>query len=390
MVGNEGKPCIIVIHYRPLHETTPVMTLLLKLKSFGYPIFYFSVESEAAEQFLTDNKIPHYLLPRDQAVYQVKHGIAKLKGRINRARNFFTRRRKLLAILQDLAAKYEDIIIWSQEFDGLGLAGKAILNYPKRIVTLFEMFAPRSRRWIGVDYEQIMRTSIVVVPEPNRAWILKAHLGLDQLPLVIENKLEPHPRMRDMPLPECAREVFDRIGGRPVFLFQGSWGSDRKDIGMVLETIAKNRPNYCVVTMPVSDAARTRLSKYQNAFMIPFIPAPAHFAVTSHATVGLAFYSDNGSSLLQRVNAIYCAPTKIYEYAGFGVPTLGNDLPGLVNTIGQHQAGICCQLTEVSILEAADKLIDNIDFYSSNATAFFENTDLDGQIKAVLDRAMQG
>jgi hypothetical protein len=254
---------------------------------------------------------------------------------------------------------------------------------------MFEMFEPRSRKWLGVDYENIMHTSTVVTPEADRAWILKAHLGLEQKPLVIENKLEPHPRTRNMPLPECARDAFNRIGDRPVFLFQGSWGNDRKDIGMVLETIAKNRPDYCVVTMPVSDAARARLSKYPNAFMLPFIPAPDHFAVTSHATVGLAFYSDNGSSLLQRINAIYCAPTKIYEYAGFGVPTLGNKLPGLQVTIERAGAGVCCDLTEESILAAADKLITDLDTYQKNAVKFFEDTDLEKEIRDVLEAAMR-
>ncbi len=391
MICDKTKPCIAILHYRPLEETTPVMTLLLKLKQFGYPVFYFSVESAAARRFLEANNIPFTLLPRDPACYRMTSGLSKLVARIKRARLFMSRRKALLTTLQTLSRKHDgNIVVWSQEFDGFGLAGNEILQYPRRIVTMFEMFEPRSKRWLGVDYERIMRTSTVVLPEANRAWIMKAHLGLEQKPLVIENKLEPHPRTRNMPLSECAQDAFNRIGDRPVFLFQGSWGNDRRDIGMVLETIAKNRPDYCVVTMPVSDAARTRLSKYPNAFMLPFIPAPDHFAVTSHATVGLAFYSDNGNSLLQRTNAIYCAPTKICEYAGFGVPTLGNDLPGLVETIERHQAGICCQLTEASILEAADKLIKNIDFYSGNATAFFENTDLDGQIKAVLDRVLLG
>ena len=391
MSDHKEKPCVVVLHYRPLEETTPVMTLLLKLKQFGYPVFYFSVESEPARNFLEKNGFEFKLLPRDQFSYRVTRGLSKLVARVKRARLFMSRRKVLLATLQTLSRKHDgNIVVWSQEFTGFGLAGNEILQYPRRIVTMFEMFEPRSRKWLGVDYEKIMHTSTVITPEVNRAWILKAHLGLEQKPLVIENKLEPHPRTRNMPLPECAQDAFNRIGDRPVFLFQGSWGNDRRDIGMVLETIAKNRPDYCVVTMPVSDAARARLSKYPNAFMLPFIPAPDHFAVTSHATVGLAFYSDNGNSLLQRTNAIYCAPTKIYEYAGFGVPTLGNDLPGLVETIERHQAGICCQLTETSILEAADKLIKNIDFYSGNATAFFENTDLDGQIKAVLDRVLLG
>ena len=386
MADISSKPCIVVIHYRPLQETTPVMTLLLKLKQFGYPVFYFSVESKSAREFLEKNCISFELLPRDESCYRMTHGLDKLRSRVKRGLGFLARRRRLLSILRSLSNQYDgNLIVWSQEFSGFGLTGNGILEFPRRIVTMFEMFEPNSRRWLGVDYERIMKTSTVVLPESNRAWILKAHLGLEQQPFVLENKLEPHPRTRNMPLPECAREAFERIGDRPVFLFQGSWGADRKDIGMVLETIARNRPNYCVVTMPVSDAARARLSAYPNAFMLPFIPAPDHFAVTSHATVGLAFYSDNGSAPLQRLNAIYCAPTKIYEYAGFGVPTLGNRLPGLIETIERHKAGICCDVTEDSILEAADRLVSGIGDYSRNATSFFETTNIDRQINDILD-----
>ena len=158
---------------------------------------------------------------------------------------------------------------------------------------------------------------------------------------------------------------------------------------MVLETIAKHRPQYCVVTMPATDMARERLAQYDNAFVLPFVPAPGHLAVTSHATVGLAFYSEETEDFFKRLNPIYCAPTKIYEYAGFGIPTLGNRLPGLLDTIERAGAGICCDLTVDSILDAADRLINDIEAFSQRATAFFDGTDLEGQIQAVLDDALR-
>ena len=157
---------------------------------------------------------------------------------------------------------------------------------------------------------------------------------------------------------------------------------------MVLETIAKHRPQYCIVAMPATDMAKERLAQYDNAFVLPFIPAPGHLAVTSHATVGLAFYSEETGSFFKHLNPIYCAPTKVYEYAGFGIPTLGNKLPGLLDTIERAGAGVCCDVTEASILAAADKLITDIETFQKNAVKFFEDTDVEKEIKDVLDAAM--
>lgn len=380
-----AKPCIAVLHYRPLQETVPVMALLLNLIKLGYPVFYISVESSPAREFLEANAIPFHLLPRDNNVYRKLSGFAKLRARLSRASNFFGRRAKVNEILANLKKKYGEVVLWSQEFEGVALVGAKAFNYPRRIITMFEMFTPRSRRWLGVDYARMMQTSTVVLPEYNRAWLYKSALGLEHLPFVIPNKIEPHPRKPKLSLPEEMQKVFAEIGDRPVFLFQGSWGGDRKDIGMVLETLAKNRPQYCVVTMPATEAARQRLSQYPNAYILPFMPAPGHLRVTSHATVGLAFYSDGGDYALQRLNAIYCAPNKIYEYAGFGIPTLGNRLPGLQYSVEAAGAGRCCDLTETSILAAADELVANIETFRKNATAFYEATDLEQLTKQVLD-----
>lgn len=269
----------------------------------------------------------------------------------------------------------------------MALVGNPILKY-RHIVTMFEMFPPHIPRGGHIDYKKVMQTATVVLPEPNRAWIYKAWMELEKLPHVIYNKVEPHPRQRNLPLPPEAQEAFAKIGDRPVFLFQGSWGKDRKDIGKVLETIAKHRPQYCVVAMPATDMAKGRLAQYDNAFVLPFVPAPGHLAVTSHATVGLAFYSEEAGNFFKHLNPIYCAPTKIYEYAGFGIPTLGNRLPGLLDTIERAGAGICCDLTEVAILAAADTLIANLDTFQQNAVKFFENTDVENEIKGVLEAAM--
>ena len=49
------------------------------------------------------------------------------------------------------------------------------------------------------------------------------------------------------------------------------------------------------------------------------------------------FFDDDRNSL----NRAFCAPNKIYEYSGLRIPAIGNEVPGLVNTIGAAKAGVC-------------------------------------------------
>ena len=60
--------------------------------------------------------------------------------------------------------------------------------------------------------------------------------------------------------------------------------------------------------------------------------------ITSYARIGINFYRPNC------LNKAFCAPNKIYEFSGFGIPIIGNDIPGLKNTIGLNNAGKCVRL----------------------------------------------
>ena len=128
------------------------------------------------------------------------------------------------------------------------------------------------------------------------------------------------------------------------------------------------------------------VSSYPNAFMLNnWISPPGHLAVTARATVGIATYFAEGDGVCAQ-NARYCAPNKIYEYAALGVPTLGNDIPGLRTTIGAARAGILCDMTEDAIVAAANELVNNIADYRARARQFYDGTNIEAQIKAVIAR----
>jgi len=368
---------IAVVQYRPLEDLPPVMTLLTVLKRLGVAVHYIGLESKAGRAFLDKLGVDYDFLS-----YPTK------SSKLNRILTFFPRRKKLLSILEGLKAKYGAVTPWFQECHSAALAGDGVYKFGRCVITFFEFECNYGYRWIGFDFKRMVHSNVIVECEINRAYMTQAIHGLKDTPLVIANKSEIDPSAIP-PLNDEAKAVFEKIGNRPVFMYQGYLAGDRKDVPFILETIAKNRPNYCVLSLPGSDALRKQLAPYPNAFTLNRIPAPGHLAVTAKATVGIAVYNGGGAGPWF-LNALYCAPNKIYEYAAFGLPTLGNKIPGLEYTIGASGAGICCDMTAESILAAADKLAANIDQYREAARRFYKNTDLNAQVRAVLERVKFG
>lgn len=377
---------VVVTQYKPLEYLPPVMSLLVTLKQIGRTVIFVGVYSEPGEAFLTSRGIEHHFMPGyDRRLYTSRSVADKIFNRLKRARAFGGHRRWMRAKLMELEKAHGEIVLWHSEVLSAALIGDWGERFKKRLVTIYELDDFTGRYWIGFSLQRLMERAKIVVPEYNRAHILREYFQLPELPFVLPNKPAEHPRTRNLPLPnDESRAVFKAIGGRPVFLYQGVWSKDRRDVAFVLETLAKNRPNYCVVTMPVCPAVVELSQKYSNVFGLPYVPPPNHLAVTSHATVGVAVYNASGSWILDRLGAVYCAPNKTYEYAGFGIPTLGNDIPGLKYTVEAAGAGGCCRMTEDSILATADALVARQTEVSKCACAFYDQTDLNAIVIQIL------
>ena len=348
------------------------MTLLTVLRRMGREIHYIGVDSTAGRQFLSANQVPHSFL------------IKRRKNRLARALTFYPRRWQLLSILRKLKRAHGSVTPWFQECHSAALAGDGVYRLGRCVTTFFEYECNYGERWLGFNLERMMHSNVIVECEINRARMTQRNHNLAECPLVIANKAEID-FDKVSPLNDEAKAVFEKIGGRPVFLYQGYVASDRKDLPFILETIAKHRPDYCVLSLPGSEALNKRLSPYPNAFTLGRIPAPGHLAVTAKASVGIAVYNAEGTDNWA-LNAQYCAPNKIYEYAAFGVPTLGNKIPGLMDTIGVARAGVLCEMTEPAILAAADELANRLSFYRAQTRSFYASVDLEEQIGNVLRR----
>ena len=122
---------------------------------------------------------------------------------------------------------------------------------------------------------------------------------------------------------------------------------------------------------------------YDKIICAGHIPAPLHLEITSNSTIGVAVYAEIS------LNNLFCAPNKTYEYASFGIPSLCNNIPGLIETIGLNQAGRCIHWDSTEeIASAIQDILNRYDLYSSNATRFFQTEDNTSVLKGIIQDSL--
>lgn len=221
----------------------------------------------------------------------------------------------------------------------------------------------------------------IVCCETTRAYIMRYWYGLKRLPYVMPNKpYDFDRRRRREPSIDASRRAIDLVNDKKFLIYQGILKSRDYMIEMA-RAIKESETGYYFVLMGQDPEGIYPMieKEYDKTIFINNIPAPFHLEVTSYAHIGFVFYDEKSS-----LNRAFCAPNKIYEYSGMGIPSIGNMVPGLVNTIGAANAGICCEMKKDSIIDALKQIADKYDFYSNNALSFFDTTDNKRLMKRIL------
>lgn len=229
------------------------------------------------------------------------------------------------------------------------------------------------------------KATVCISCETMRAWLMRFNWGLTSLPFVLPNKSGKHPRIKGLAgTIRESQQAISKIEGKLVILYQG-WLTADRNIEAVAEALRLLDKDIILAVMaPDNDDTRRSIARlnalYTKVEYLGYIPAPAHLEVTSHATIGIARYLENS------LNNAFCAPNKIFEYTGFGIPVLGNNVPGLQNSIGISHAGICVDFSDpVALGDAIAELVARQDLYAENAMRFFESIDTEKIIDGVLD-----
>ena len=376
----ENMKSITVIELNNIDGYPPVQTLIRVLLNKGYKVNLIGRNIAKISADIAENKS---YVGYETAKYGTINNI--FQAAINRIYMIF-RARKLLKVLGD-----ESDIIWTTSMKSIQILGKSVLKY-KNVLQLMELaeygYLIRER-FVKFPINKIAQHSWkTVVPEINRAYIQRVWWNLPKCPIVLPNK--PYSNDHGEITDELKKAICQmQSEKRKIVLYLGSMGFDR-DLERLACAISKKRDYvlYLVGKLYTNEAKKRveELEKKYSCVYIGGFDPPKHLAVVKYAHIGLLPYKPSKFVGLSDLNALYCAPNKIWEYAGFGVPMVGSDVLGLKLPFEQWNIGRCCDLNdESSIIKAIEEVDRNHNEMSKNCYKFYDSVDLEKIVSEILE-----
>lgn len=369
---------ILVVHNKEINHYPPVKSLVDILLDLGHTVTIICYDRYGYAKEKGNNSINCEVISLDEF---------KKKGRFSRLENVFLMKRKVQRRVSELMNTCD--LIWTTTDSTVSLLGKDLFKYKKHIMQLMELVADTSIFYYEIFYKlglnkkftvhldrYAKKAKCVVVPEINRAHILKAMWGLDNLPYVLPNK--PYRIMLDNP-DSSVLEIVEKLknSGKKILLYQGVFLKERK-----LEEFAEaarmlgSEYVFCILGRDTEER-RKLCAKYPDITYIPFITPPYHLLITQISHIGILTYYPTADNLPGKLNVVYCAPNKIYEYAYSGLPMVGNNIPGLSQPFEKYNIGKCFdELSAVSIAKAIVEIEKEYNLISKNCKLFYDEVDM--------------
>lgn len=383
---------IIIPSFEEIKLMPPTITLFHVLAEMGYEVIYLTIfPDEYAPNFKEENITNVSLADRN---YTIKHNIRVpdvygLRGIVfridNLIKSFFAHR------LENWLAHNlrKDDLLWIVNEMTPILAGSSFTKKYKGqyIFTIYELHnANRATRNIR---RAARNAKVTVVPEYNRAHMQKYFFNLERLPLVLPNKPLDITEGNKLHInDEAIKEKIDTIrrSGKRIILYMGIIGQERP-LEKIIEATRLHKDKYEFVILGRPSTYLNFLEqKYNGDFTyLGFVLPPQHISVASHADIGVLIYVPDGKIGL---NALYCAPNKIYEYCGLGLPVLANDIPGLYSLVKNYNCGVTFDMDDVNDINAKiSDLLSNYEKYKEGAQRLYSSVDIRKIIRRIIDRA---
>lgn len=231
----------------------------------------------------------------------------------------------------------------------------------------------------------------MVVPEENRAYIQKVGWNLDNLPYVLPNKpyyLDPGALTEEMQ-PVVEKMLQEK---RKIIIYLGVLDPDRdfESFAEAIETIKDEYALYMFGSLRGGNREQfdAFCKKYSCVRYMGFFNPPKHLYFLRYAHIALVPYKPGaiegaGFSIL---NALYCAPNKIFEYAGNNLPMVGTDVLGLKASFEKYNIGVCCKNLQPDTIVDAIKYVDrNHDEMQKNCMEFYNSVNIDNIIDRIIN-----
>lgn len=356
---------IVIIRKDALALIPPLLSVANIMADLGHKIHIISSEvSEPIRKNLEKKKITYEIINFTGNKSKIGKIIQYLQFRYNARR---------------VLAKHEFDILWVEDAHTILALGTFIKKY-KYILQISELY-DNDRLLMKAIGNVIHEAKVVFMPEYNRSVLYQVWYKLKRRPILLPNKPYIIPCLIELESIKKKYSIYiNQIGTKKVILYQGFIHSERT-IESFVKAAARLGGEYLFVVMGRDENGL--VDKYKklnsNLLHIEFIPPPDYLAITSIAYIGILSYHP------MFLNTAYCAPNKIYEYGAFGIPMVGNDIPGL-QLLKNNNAGILADENDVDAIFCAYKKInDSYNMYSRNAKIFFDEIDNKKTIYNALD-----
>lgn len=372
---------IIVVHYGNVMFYPPVLNLLENLLSNHRNVVLIAGNTDRIPSRILDHD---GIFVKDIPLSDSSDPIGRVKRRLCIGRMY-----------KDALDSFysDDDVVWTTT-DSTVRALSTALDGKKHVLQLMELEESfplfSGARFLKFDLPSYARKAWkVVVPEQNRAYIQQVMWNLPQVPKVLPNKpYSLDPGYAD----DQISFLLDRLRqeDRKIVMYLGVMSVDRNlgPFAEAVEMMGEDFALYVLGKVPegqqeVFDAL---LSAHQQVVYLGFFNPPSHLHFLQYAYIGLLPYISNyKSKVISPLNVLYCAPNKIYEYAGFGVPMVGTDVLGLRIPFEKYNIGVCCESLEPSSISEKLLYVDaRHDEMASGCKAFCDETDLDSIVADIL------
>lgn len=303
------------------------------------------------------------------------------RGRGGKFLSYFRFRLEALRILEAFADSAD--LVWIASLDtALSLIGSSVLERHEYILQLHELYDTNPNRLRAV--RNVARAALcVVVPEKSRAAILQVWLGLRTMPAVIPNKPFRHPRQkRQSPSTPLIQRIIGNAGmHNPIILYQGHIGHDR-NLGPLARAVAE-RSDVDLWLMGRDHGALSQLLCARNITYLGYVTPPEHLEVTSYASIGVMKYDPIN------LNNVFCAPNKVFEYTGFGIPFISNDCPPLRDIVQTFNCGVISDFS-TDINDCISMVMAEMPKMIAASNRFFDSISIEIAVENVIRRSQLG
>lgn len=284
-------------------------------------------------------------------------------------------------------------IVWTTSDYAARACGKALFGV-RHVMQLMELaeyvplFSRRDMPFHSTIVPELARRAYrVVVPEYNRAFIQQAWWRVERTPTVLPNKSVPEQNASRL---ETKPDILNLFASerRKILLYQGAFTVDR-DFSQIISAMDSIGDDFALYLMGIRDSDRERLEAIRggrdNVVLVPFVSAPKHLAYTKYGFIGLLPYKPSYGRE-SPLNALYCAPNKVWEYSKFGLPMIGSDVPGLTTLFSREGLGVTCNIDNpASFIEAVRRVSSDYESYSRHSRKYFQSVDLASIVQQILE-----